>query len=125
MSQAVLEKTDLETFRKEVRSWLSTNFPRSLENQGMIMFAEGRGPDGSDFLRWKKIMAEKGWGTPTWPKEYGGGGLTRPEARVLQEELNRIGAFNPIGGMGIAMFGPTLLEYGNEEIGRASRRERV
>ncbi|MFX9089395.1 acyl-CoA dehydrogenase family protein, partial [Acinetobacter baumannii] len=29
--------------------------------------------------------------------------------------MNRIGARNPIGGMGVMMFGPTLLEYGNED----------
>ena len=33
---------------------------------------------------------------------------------VVQQELNRAGAYNPIGGMGVMMFGPTLLEYGTE-----------
>ena len=61
-------------------------------------------------------MGEKGWERPRlWPKQYGGGGLTPAEARVLQEEMARIGALNPIGGMGVIMFGPTLLEYGTEE----------
>jgi alkylation response protein AidB-like acyl-CoA dehydrogenase len=60
-------------------------------------------------------MADKGWGTPTWPTQYGGGGLSPAEARVLQQEMNRMGAFSPIGGMGVMMFGPTLLEYGNDE----------
>ena len=110
------EKIDgLDAFRSEVRNWLAANFPPSLKGKGAIMFAEGRGPTEPDFPRWKNAMAEKGWGTPTWPKSYGGGGLSRAEARVLQEEMNRIGAFSPIGGMGVAMFGPTLLEYGNEE----------
>ena len=49
------------------------------------------------------------------PRQYGGGGLSPAEARVLQQEMNRIGAWNPIGGMGMMMFGPTLLEYGTEE----------
>ena len=52
---------------------------------------------------------------PTWPAHLGGGGLTAAEARVLFEEMGRIGAPNPIGGMGVIMFGPTLLEYGNDE----------
>jgi alkylation response protein AidB-like acyl-CoA dehydrogenase len=59
-------------------------------------------------------MAEKGWGTPTWPKKYGAGGLTPQEARVLYQEMDRIGAYNPMVGMGLSMFGPTLLEYGTE-----------
>jgi alkylation response protein AidB-like acyl-CoA dehydrogenase len=60
-------------------------------------------------------MGEKGWGVPTWPKEYGGGGLSQAEGRVVTQELARAGAYNPIGGMGVMMFGPTLLEYGTEE----------
>jgi alkylation response protein AidB-like acyl-CoA dehydrogenase len=114
---SAVEKIDdgLDAFRGEVRSWLAANFPLSLKNKGAIMFAEGRGPSEPDFPRWKNAMAKKGWGTPSWPKQYGGGGLSRAEARVLQEEMNRIGAFSPIAGMGVAMFGPTLLEYGNDE----------
>jgi alkylation response protein AidB-like acyl-CoA dehydrogenase len=63
-------------------------------------------------------MGERGWGTPTWPAEYGGGGLSRHQARVLAEEMAKIGARNPIGGMGVMMFGPTLIEYGTEELKR-------
>jgi alkylation response protein AidB-like acyl-CoA dehydrogenase len=115
MSAAERIDEGLDAFRDEVRIWLASNFPPSLKGKGAIMFAEGHGPTEPDFPRWKKAMAEKGWGTPTWPKQYRGGGLSRGEARVLQEEMNRIGAFSPIGGMGVAMFGPTLLEYGNDE----------
>src|SRR5258708_28832008 len=107
--------SDLESVRRDVREWLAKNFPPWRKGKGTIMFAEGGGPSEPDFPRWKKAMAEKGWGTPTWPKQYGGAALSRTEARVLQEEMNKIGAFSPIGGMGVAMFGPTLLEYGNEE----------
>ena len=34
---------------------------------------------------------------------------------MLAEEMAKIGARNPIGGMGVSMFGPTLLEYGTED----------
>ena len=61
-------------------------------------------------------MGEKGWGVPTWPKQYGGGGLSPAEARVLREEMARIGALQPDRRHGRrSMFGPTLLEYGTEE----------
>ena len=59
-------------------------------------------------------MGDKGWGVPTWPRAYGGGGLSSDEAKVLAQEMAAIGAYNPIGGMGVIMFGPTLLEYGTE-----------
>jgi len=69
----------------------------------------------ADAELWRKRMGEKGWGTPTWPKEYGGGGLTNAQARVLQQEMARVGVTNPIQGMGPGMFGSTLLEYGAED----------
>jgi len=104
---------DVETFRAEAQDWLTKNFPPSLK--GVEVAMQGAvGPLDGDAKLWRDRMGEKGWGTPTWPKQYGGGGLTPAEARVLQSEMNKIGARNPIGGMGVMMFGPTLLEYGNE-----------
>ncbi|HYD45406.1 MAG TPA: acyl-CoA dehydrogenase family protein [Phenylobacterium sp.] len=108
---------DLESFRKEARDWLEENFPKSLAHQPGIAAAlmDGPAPSG-DIGLWKQRMGEKGWGTPTWPKEYGGGGLSGQEARVLQQEMARIGAFNPLtAGMGVTMIGPTILDYGTEE----------
>ncbi|MBL8553788.1 MAG: acyl-CoA dehydrogenase family protein [Phenylobacterium sp.] len=102
---------DLAGFRTEVRDWLSANFPSALAGKGA---PEGREltPDQD---AWRRAMGDRGWGVPTWPKAYGGGGLSKAEARVVSEEMAAIGAYNPIGGMGVMMFGPTLLEYGTEE----------
>jgi alkylation response protein AidB-like acyl-CoA dehydrogenase len=107
---------ELDAFRADARSWLEANFPPSLKGKaGMMMQEAGGGLAGADAKLWQTRMGEKGWGTPTWPKAYGGGGLSPAETKVLQQEMNRIGAWNPIGGMGTMMFGPTLLEYGSEE----------
>ena len=109
---------DLDTFRADVRTWLDANFPEAFrrEPSRQAALAAGMADDEDpDWKAWKKAMGDKGWGTPTWPAAYGGGGLSRAEAKVLAEEMNRIGARNPIGGMGVIMFGPTLLEYGNED----------
>ena len=108
---------ELEDFRKEARAWLDANFPPSLKGKANLMAAlmDGPEPDG-DLLLWKQRMGEKGWGTPTWPTEYGGGGLTGLQARALQQEMARAGAFNPLmAGMGITMVGPTILDYGTED----------
>src|SRR3989344_2287552 len=107
--------TDLEAFRKEVREWVEANFPASLKGKPNPMAREERGaPPTPEQEAWRKAVGEKGWGTPTWPKEYGGGGLSGAQARIVQGEFARAGAYNPIGGMGVMMFGPTLLEYGTE-----------
>lgn len=117
-SAAELDRStdSLEGFRQEARTWLEVNFPQSLRGKDNAMSAvDGPTDETPDQKAWREAMREKGWGVPTWPAELGGGGLTREQARVLGEEMMRIGAWNPIGGMGVMMFGPTLLEYGNEE----------
>ncbi len=108
---------DLEAFRAEAKEWLEANFPKSLGKDVAGQTAALMSPDKptGDLAVWKERMGAKGWGVPTWPKAYGGGGLSAPEARVLAQEMGKIGAVNPIGGMGVGMFGPTLLEYGTEE----------
>ena len=106
--------TDLEAFRGEAREWIAANFPAALKGRPNPMMREERAKPSAEQEQWRKAMGEKGWGVPTWPAAYGGGGLSGGEARVIQQELNRAGAYNPIGGMGVMMFGPTLLEYGTE-----------
>jgi len=110
--------TELDAFRAEARAWLDANFPASLKGKaGIVMSSlEGGRPTG-DAGKWLKVIGEKGWTTPTWPKEYGGGGLSGRQARVLQEEMDRAGAFNPLlgFGMGVTMIGPTILDYGTSE----------
>lgn len=110
----------LEAFRAEARAWLEENFPESLRGRGGVLLGAGENVDPleGEALAWRVKLADKGWGCPTWPTQYGGGGLDGFEARVLQAEMARIGAFNPIPmltGIGISMVGPTILEYGTED----------
>ncbi|MDP3854785.1 acyl-CoA dehydrogenase family protein [Phenylobacterium sp.] len=109
--------SDLEAFRADARTWLEDNFPKSLRGDPETLQALAMSPAEAtgDWAVWKERMGARGWGVPTWPAAYGGGGLAPSEARVLQQEMAAIGAVNPIGGMGVGMFGPTLLEYGTEE----------
>jgi alkylation response protein AidB-like acyl-CoA dehydrogenase len=96
-----------EAFRAEARDWIARNFPASLKGQSGLVGAlnDGLAPSG-DLLTWKQRLGAKGWSAPTWPKAYGGGGLTSPQARVLQQEMGRAGAFNPLNiGMGISTIG--------------------
>ncbi|MDP1986984.1 acyl-CoA dehydrogenase family protein [Phenylobacterium sp.] len=110
---------DLDTFRSEAKAWLEANFPKALKGDAAAQTAAaGGGKESPEARQWREAMGAKGWGVPTWPAEYGGGGLSRQQARVLAEEMAAIGARNPIGGMGVMMFGPTLIEYGSEELKR-------
>ncbi|MDF1856116.1 acyl-CoA dehydrogenase family protein [Pseudooceanicola sp.] len=110
------QDSQLAAFRAEAREWLAKNFPKSLTGKrDVLMDIAPRYPEGEDWAAWKTAMGDKGWGTPTWPTEYGAGGLSRQEAMILDDEIERIGAFNPIVGMGVNMLGPTLLEFGTDE----------
>lgn len=66
--------------------------------------------------QWLRRMADRGWTAPTWPKQYGGGGLDRNQNKVLQEELRRINARLALYSFGISMIGPAILKYGSEEL---------
>jgi alkylation response protein AidB-like acyl-CoA dehydrogenase len=106
----------IEDFRAEARAWIEENFPACLRGQSGLVAAlnEGLEPTG-DLLAWKQAIGAKGWSAPTWPRAYGGGGLDSRQARVLQQEMARAGAFNPMNiGMGVTMIGPTILDYGTE-----------
>jgi alkylation response protein AidB-like acyl-CoA dehydrogenase len=77
----------------------------------------GRNPSfkNPDSKLWLERMAQKGWTCPTWPTEYGGGGLNQDQAIILNQELARINARPALTSFGISMLGPVLLEYGSHE----------
>ena len=63
-------------------------------------------------------MGERGWTAPTWPKEYGGGGLSPAEGKVLQEEMRALKLRPALAGFGLTMIGPLLLHEASDEIKR-------
>lgn len=78
----------------------------------------GRNPEfQSDEQRlWLERMASRGWTVPTWPSEYGGGGLDRAHNKVLSEEMARIHARPALESFGISMLAPALLKFGTEAL---------
>lgn len=109
----------LEDFRKDTRAWLEENCPPAMRTPMMddeVVWGGTRETfTNPESKVWLERMGEKGWTSPEWPTEYGGGGLTKAENRVLQEELRRIKARPALFSFGLWMFGPALLEFGNEE----------
>lgn len=110
---------DLETFRAETRTWLEENCPPSMRTpmpeQETVWGGRNATFVNPDSKLWLQRMAARGWTTPTWPQEYGGGGLSKEQSLVLTEELQRIKARPPLVSFGISMLGPVLLEYGTHE----------
>ena len=109
----------LQEFREETRNWLGQNCPESMQTS-MVQEEVVWGGRNAIFTNresedWLQRMAQKGWTCPTWPSEYGGGGLDKDQAVVLGEELARINARPALTSFGISMLGPVLLEYGNHQ----------
>ena len=111
--------SNIEEFRLETRQWLETHCPASLRTpmseREVVWGGRNATFPSADAQRWLQAMGERGWTAPTWPRRYGGGGLTAEQNAVLQEELRRIKARPPLYSFGLWMFGPVLLEFGSEE----------
>jgi acyl-CoA dehydrogenase len=111
--------TDLTSFRSEVREFLEQHAPAGLRGANGLEagYWGGRKPElpHPDSKRFCDMMAERGWTAPTWPREYGGGGLDSAAAKVIEQELGRLRLPPPLTGFGLQMIGPTLLQFGSEE----------
>lgn len=110
--------SDIETFRTETRAWLEANCPESQRVPAKyedLVYGGAKTPPTGDARLWMERMAERGWTAPEWPAEYGGGGLSPAEAKVLRKEMAALGCRRPLMGHGLWMLGPALLQFGSEE----------
>jgi alkylation response protein AidB-like acyl-CoA dehydrogenase len=111
--------SDLERFRSETRAWLLVNAPKAMctpaRSEEDVCWGGRKSNYPPDVVQWLKVMAERGWTAPTWPKEYGGGGLSREEEKILQSEMRSLGIRPALAGFGLTMIGPLLLHEGSEE----------
>ena len=110
----------LDDFRTEIRAWLAANCPpemrQPMKSEADVCWGGKRFRFQSDAQRlWLQRMGERGWTVPTWPRDYGGGGLDRAQAAVLRDEMAALKCRAPLQSFGIWMLGPALLKYGSEE----------
>ena len=109
----------IDTFRNDVRDWLKSNCPESqrqpIIKDQQIWAGRNRSFYCNDSKIWFERMRDKGWTAPTWPTEYGGGGLAPDQAKILEQEMKALGCRPALYDIGLWMFGPALLEYGTEE----------
>ncbi len=100
---------DQEEFRQEVRSWLDENIPDDMRAPvDRIELSD------KQYWFWRdmhKVIAEKGWLYPTYPKEYGGGGLTGEHETIIQEEFRRA---RVVPGFTNSLVFPTLLVWADD-----------
>jgi alkylation response protein AidB-like acyl-CoA dehydrogenase len=96
-------------FRDEVRAWLEANLPQDLR-QKMADYAH---LSKEDLVRWHKILAQKGWVAPSWPKEWGGTGWNVVQRYIFEEELGYVGS-PPLIPFGLTMCAAVLLQFGTD-----------
>ena len=99
-----------ESFRQELRSYLTSQLPDNWAGGG-------RWPEEENWefaVEMRKKLAEKGWLTMHWPKEYGGQDASPVRSAIFNEEM----AYLRSPGrdiFGVRMLGPTLMIHGTEE----------
>jgi alkylation response protein AidB-like acyl-CoA dehydrogenase len=101
-----------EKFREKVRAFLATNLPRGWGGDDFEMPDELAGR--AFYVDWHRRLYANGLVGMSWPKEYGGQGATPVEQAILNEELARHRAPGPLGGIGLALAGPTIIVHGTE-----------
>ena len=101
-----------EVFRAEIGEWLTDNLPAGWGCEGFEMSPEERKAFNE---QWPKKLFAGGWICATWPKEYGGKGLTTMQGVVLAEEFARVKAPLRADFFGDTLVGPTILQWGTEE----------
>lgn len=115
----------LDKFRNEVGSWLEANCPETMHwpaaseandtISDTLCWGGRKEKRSDDAQRWLDVMADKGWTAPTWPEQYGGGGLDPVESKVLRQEMTRRRIKPPLIGFGLSMIGPLLVDHGTDE----------
>jgi alkylation response protein AidB-like acyl-CoA dehydrogenase len=103
-----------QSFRDEVRDWLDKNLPRDWVAR-LRQSSDVPRPEAYEFLRgWQRRMYEGGFVGLTWPKDYGGRGLTFMEEMIFHEEMALHKAPPVLNILALGMAGPTILAYGTE-----------
>ena len=97
-------------FREEVRSFVTSKLPTDIREK----VDNGQPLEKNDWVRWQKILFEKGWIAPNWPVEYGGTGWTATQKYIFDLEMGAAGA-PPVMAFGLKMVGPVIYTFGTPE----------
>jgi alkylation response protein AidB-like acyl-CoA dehydrogenase len=107
------------TARAEFRAWLETNCPASMRTPPRpgdeVWGGRNRTFPSDDARIWFERCVAKGYTAPSWPREYGGAGLSVEDAQVFEAELRALGCRRPLISFGLWMLAPVMLEFGNDE----------
>mgnify|MGYP002630408720 CR=1 FL=1 len=104
---------EADDYRITIQSFLTEHLPADWQGIGAL-----DGEASLEFIRsWREVLRDNQLLAATWPKEFGGGGLTQLEAVIMAEEFEKAGV--PTGGsndaFSIQMVGNTIIQWGTDE----------
>ncbi|CAB3712557.1 Acyl-CoA dehydrogenase, short-chain specific [Achromobacter denitrificans] len=97
-------------FREEVRAFAEAELPGDIRDKVL----RHQRLERDDYVRWHNILAERGWGAPSWPVEHGGTGWNALQRLIFEVECFKAGAPRLLP-FGLSMIGPVLMKYGSAE----------
>lgn len=74
-----------QAFRAEVRAFVTGHLPADISAK----VKHGKRLHKDDFVRWQKILHQKGWGATMWPTKFGGTGWSAVQQHIFEEEIGR------------------------------------
>jgi pimeloyl-CoA dehydrogenase len=99
-----------KTFREEVRAFIRARLPQEIRDRLRL----GHPPRKQDTVAWQRILHERGWAAPHWPRQYGGAELGQMERLILLDEIYRAPAPLP-QVFNVTMLGPVLMRFGTPQ----------
>ena len=99
-----------KAFRGEVREWIDAAMPPAIKAKAAV----GGGFEMDEVMQWHKVLYQKGWAAPHWPKQVGGPGWDATQRFICKEELEIAGAPG-LSPFGLVMVGPLIIQFGTDE----------
>jgi alkylation response protein AidB-like acyl-CoA dehydrogenase len=104
------ESPETQVFRTEVADFVAAHLPADVRAKVLGFLRIER----QDYVRWQRILNERGWGAPSWPREHGGTGWNARQRTLFEEECFVAGAPRQMP-FGLSMVGPVLQAFGSEQ----------
>ena len=98
-----------QAFRAEVRAFVTSHLPADIGAK----VKNGKRLHQDDFVRWQKVLHQKGWGATMWPVKFGGTGWTAVQQHIFEEECAEAGAPMQLP-FGLRMVAPVIMAFGSK-----------
>lgn len=104
------ESPEEQALRAEIRAFVAEKLPDDIRQRVLGLRRVPR----EDYVRWQRILNERGWGAVMWPREFGGTGWNAVQRNIFDEECQGGGAPRQVP-FGKVMLGPVLMRFGTSQ----------